>query len=255
MNLWNKALLWSLALIVACAGCRTATLERKQAPPQAKSNETAVAPTKESVKPGINDPFQQPDLDVSKWVERFEGEGREIYAERERIVEAVGLKPEAVIADVGAGTGLFTGLFARAIGPAGKVYAVDIAPDFLEHIAERVKTEGIENVATVLCKEDSVELAPDSIDIVFICDTYHHFEYPKSTMASIHTALRTGGKLVIIDFERDEDTSSAWILKHVRAGRAKVIEEISAAGFEIVSDAPTVAALKQNYFLTFRKRD
>src|SRR6476646_4416611 len=91
----------------------------------------AVAQEK-SVKPGINDPFKDPD--VTGFREKFEGESREVYAKREKVVAACGAKPGMVVADVGAGTGLFTRLLATAVGPDGQVYAVDIAPKFLEHV-------------------------------------------------------------------------------------------------------------------------
>src|SRR5437764_763862 len=79
-----------------------------------------------SVRPGINKPFENPD--VKEFVGKFEVESREIFARRKEIVEACRLRPGMVVADVGAGTGLFTRLFAAAVGPEGKVYAVDIAP-------------------------------------------------------------------------------------------------------------------------------
>src|SRR5687768_5947710 len=78
----------------------------------------------------LNEPFQAPDLDVGKFVERFESESRDIYAKRRKIVEAVGLRPGMAVADIGSGTGLFAWLFAGEVGPEGAVYAVEIAPAF-----------------------------------------------------------------------------------------------------------------------------
>ena len=204
-----------------------------------------------SVRPGINDGYQ--DTAVSVWTDRFEGESREIFRERHKIVEAVGAQAGDVIADIGAGTGLFTVLFAGAVGPGGKVLAVDIAPEFLKHINNRASKQNLSNVQTVLCREDSVELPPESIDLAFVCDTYHHFEYPKSTLASIHRALKPGGKLVVIDFERIPGKSRAWIMNHVRAGRSMVISEIRAAGFELIDDTSMIIGLEENYFLRFHK--
>ncbi|HEY3246619.1 MAG TPA: class I SAM-dependent methyltransferase [Phycisphaerae bacterium] len=159
-----------------------------------------------------------------------------------------------VVADVGAGTGLFTEPLARAVGPKGKVIAVDIVPLFLEHIRQRAAEAGLSNVSTVLCKEDSVEVPADSIDLAFVCDTYHHFEYPKSTLRSIHTALRAGGQLIIVDFKRIPGVSRAWVLEHVRAGQDEVTAEIRAAGFELVSQGSEAPYLDENYLLRFRKR-
>jgi tRNA A58 N-methylase Trm61 len=91
----------------------------------------------ESVKPGINARYLAPDMKIEEWVERFEGESREIFVARQAITEAVQLKPGATIADIGAGTGLFTALFAQQVGAEGQVYAVDIAPKFVAHLRDR----------------------------------------------------------------------------------------------------------------------
>ena len=202
-----------------------------------------------SVRPGINDPFKDPD--VKKYVETFEGESREVFAKRKEIVAAIGLKPDSVVADVGAGTGLFTRLFAAELKEKGKVYAVDIAQKFLDHIAKVNKETGITNVTTVLCKDDSVELAAASIDVAFVCDTYHHFEFPQRTMASIHKALKPGGKVVIVDFRRVKGESTDWVMNHVRAGQEVVEKEISEVGFKKVGGEKKL--LKENYLVVFEK--
>ena len=222
----------------ALAGCQTG--------PTA----SAPAAAEISVKPGINAEFLKSSLNLTQWVERFEGEGREIYTHRDAILAAAKVRPGTTVADVGAGTGLFTALLARAVGPEGKIYAVDIAKDFLGHIDQRMAADGISNVQTVLCTERSVELPPNSIDLAFICDTYHHFEYPQSTMASLHRALRSGGELVVVDFKRIPGQSSEWVMGHVRAGQETFKAEIEAIGF---SQVEQVDALKDNYILRFRK--
>jgi FkbM family methyltransferase len=201
-----------------------------------------------SVRPGINDAFKNPDLD--KFRKTFEGESREIFAQRKKIVTACKLKPGMVVADIGAGTGLFTRLFAAAVGPKGKVYAVDIAPKFLEHIRKTCKEAGLANVQTVRCTQTSVELPARSIDLAFICDTYHHFEFPFRTLASLHRALRPGGQVVLIDFHRIEGKSSKWVLGHVRAGQEVFVAEIIKTGFRVVGEEKL---LKENYFVRFEK--
>jgi SAM-dependent methyltransferase len=201
-----------------------------------------------SVRPGINDPFKDPDL--PKYIGVFEGESREVFAKRKEIVAACQLKPGMVVADIGAGTGLFTRLFAPAVGPTGKVYAVDIARKFIDHIAKTCKEAGIQNVTGVVCTPTSVELPPASCDLAFICDTYHHFEFPGRTLATIHRALRPGGRLVLVDFRRIEGQSSEWVLGHVRAGQEVFTREIVAAGFRVV-DEP--AFLKENYCVRFER--
>jgi ubiquinone/menaquinone biosynthesis C-methylase UbiE len=149
-----------------------------------------------SVKPRINDPFKNPD--VEKFQKTFEGESQEVFVQREKIVAACEVKPGMVVADIGAGTGLHTRLFARVVENEGQVYAVDIAAKFLEHIRKTSREAGLKNVTAVLCNKDSVDLPPSSVDVAFVCDTYHHFEYPQKTLASLRRALKPGGKLVVV---------------------------------------------------------
>ncbi len=144
-----------------------------------------------SVKPGINDSFQNPD--VEQFIGRFEIESREVYARRDAILDACRIEPGQTVADIGAGTGMYTRLFAHAVGPQGRVFAVDIAKNFLDHIAARSREAGVMNVETVLCQPDSVALPPASVDVAYICDTYHHFEFPLKTMASLNAAMKPGG--------------------------------------------------------------
>ncbi|MGI9516286.1 MAG: class I SAM-dependent methyltransferase [Pirellulaceae bacterium] len=205
-----------------------------------------------SVKPGINEGFLNPELDVDEMVERFEMESREIFVARERILAACGIEKGHEVADIGAGTGLFSRMFAVEVGNDGWVFAVDIAPRLIKHITEESTRQELNNVTGVVCAENSVNLPPGSVDVVFICDTYHHFEYPQATMASIRRALRPGGHLILIDFERIPGESREWILGHVRAGKEEVRGEIEDADFEYVAESD-IDGLEENYFIKFRK--
>ena len=207
------------------------------------------AAQEKSVKPGINDPFKDPDL--KEFLAKFEGESREISTHRKEIVAACQLKPGLAVADVGAGTGLFTRLFAKEVGDKGTVYAVDISQKFLDHIEKSCKESGVTNVKTVCCTQQSAELPAASADVVFICDTYHHFEFPQRTMASIHKALRPGGRLILIDFHRIEGKSSDWIMGHVRAGQEVFTKEIEQSGFKPVEEKKF---MKESYFVRFEKK-
>lgn len=209
--------------------------------------------TPPSVRPGINESFLDAALDVNAWVARFEIESREVFAARDEVVKAVGLRPGDRVADVGAGTGLFTRLFADAVGKDGWVFAVDISPRFVEHINQQSQKARLANLTTVLCPGNSISLPPQSVDVVFICDTYHHFEFPESTLASIHSALRPGGSLILIDFDRIPGTTREFILNHVRAGKEAFRGEIEAAGFSFVEQVK-VDGLKENYFIRFTRK-
>jgi len=201
----------------------------------------------------INARYLSKDLDVESWVKRFEGESREVSVQRKQILAVVGLRSGQSVADIGAGTGLFMPLFSKAVGASGTVHAVDISPRFLEHLRKRVKKERLSNVKVVTGTATSIELAKASVDVVFICDTYHHFEQPAKSLASIHAALRKGGSLVIIDFKRIPGKTREWILKHVRAGEAVVRKEIETAGFAF-SDRLKLPGLKENYAIRFRRK-
>ena len=204
----------------------------------------------QAVSPDINSYFQNPDW--QQWVNTFERTGREVFDKRHAIVAASGVKPGMVVADIGAGTGLFTRLFADRVGSAGKVYAVDISRPFVENILRTSREQGFVNVEGVVNSDKDVSLPADSIDIAFLVDTYHHFEYPVSMLASIRKSLGADGTLIIIDFRRDPHRSSKWVMGHVRAGKDTVIDEVTGAGFQLIDDKPL---LRTNYYLEFRKSD
>jgi len=205
-----------------------------------------------SVRPGINDKFLSPELDVGHWVDTFEGESREIYRERKRIVDTLPLAEGERIADIGAGTGLFTWPMAARVGASGKVYAIEISKKFAARLREQARERELGQVLVTEGGERSIGLPPASIDLAFLCDTYHHFEYPTAMLASIHAALRPGGELVVIDFERIEGTTKDWIVKHVRAGKQEFQAEIEAAGF-VLEEEISIDGLVENYVLRFRR--
>ena len=231
-------------------GLRSADIEaRALAYIEAQSKKDS---SEESVRPGINDSFLDPALDIDRFLERFEGESREIFAARAAVIAACGIAPGQRVADIGAGTGLYTRLFSKAVGDSGWVYAVDISPRFIGYVREGLREQGIRNVSPVLCQEDSINLAPESIDLAFVCDTYHHFEYPRSTLASIHRALKSGGTLIVIDFERIPGKSRDWLIEHVRAGKEVFRAEIEEAGFDFAGELE-IEGLEENYALRFQK--
>ena len=143
-------------------------------------------------------------------------------------------------------------MFSESVGQTGWVYSVDISTRFLEHINKESADKKISNITGVLCAEDSVNLPPNSVDRVFICDTYHHFEFPKSTMTSIARALKEDGELIVIDFKRIPGKSREWLLGHVRAGKDVFRSEIQDAGFTLVEELK-IEGLKENYCLRFKK--
>jgi len=202
-----------------------------------------------SVKPGINDPYFRADA-LDRYTRILESKTREIVQRRRDIVNAIGLTDGMQVADIGAGTGLLTTEMAKRVGPRGMVFAVDIVPTFLERIRERVRAEGLSNVTVVRGEETATGLAPASLDLAFMCDTYHHIEHPEAYMRSLFRTLRPGATLVLVDMKRSKGESSSAVLRHVRANKATVIAEVEQAGFVFESETDL---LEKNYYLHFRR--
>jgi ubiquinone/menaquinone biosynthesis C-methylase UbiE len=218
----------------------------------AAAQKPAPAP-EPAVPPSLNEPWKSENIDPL--VRMLEAESREIYTHRELLAALVGAPAGAAVADVGAGSGFMVELFARDVGPTGKVYAVDINPTMLELIERRAREDAIANITTVLAEENHTRLPPSSVDIAFICDTYHHFAFPEATMRSVWEALRPGGQLVVVDFHRVEGRSPEWVFEHVRAGEEEFTREISGFGFALANRHDLPRYFAQNYILRFRKTD
>jgi ubiquinone/menaquinone biosynthesis C-methylase UbiE len=217
------------------------------------SAQTTNVPDKRSAVPAdINNKFTDPNVDAEEWAKRFEGESREVAKHRDEVVKAIGLSAGSRIADLGAGTGLFLKPFSDGVTKTGKVYALEISEGLLRYMRQRVEREGLENVEVLLSKEDSTELPADSVDVVFLCDVYHHFEYHEAMLRSMHKALSSGGQIVLVEFERIPGKTKKWIVDHVRAGKEVFIKEIEQAGFEFVEEMK-ISGFTENYCLRFRK--
>jgi len=212
---------------------------------------TAACEGKEA-RPDVNRHFMSPDLDVDEWIGIFERESREVFAHRHEIVGELELRPGGAVADIGAGTGFFAELFAKFVGAEGRVYAVEVSPRFLDHLRQRAREGGFEQIEVVEGRDRSSGLKDASIDVAFVCNTYHHFEYPQAMLASLHRALRPRGRLVVVDFEKIEGSSPKWVLEHVRAGKQAVSAEIVKAGFTMDRQIQ-VDGMTENYILQFRR--
>ncbi|MBL4619989.1 MAG: class I SAM-dependent methyltransferase [Marinicaulis sp.] len=192
------------------------------------------------------------EVNLDVWLERLEVGSRELYSAREAVVAAVRISEGDVVADIGAGTGLYTLLFADAVGPTGLVFAEDIEPLFLDLINRRVDDLGFDNVTSVLGRNNHISLPKESVDIVFIADTYHYFNDREEVMRSVYAALKPGGALIIIDYNIAPGEQRPEHKSHVLFGKAGVISEMEFIGFEIVGEI-SVEGLDDNYFLRFLK--
>ena len=139
-----------------------------------------------------------PWIKARSYVVLMERQGRLERMQVERVVQTLQLAPGSVIADIGAGSGLFTRTLAKAVAP-GVVYAVDINPNLLAHIEKSAKEAGLANIKTVLATEGDLRL-PEALDVVFICDVLHLIEGPERYLRQLRGYLRPGGRVAIISF-------------------------------------------------------
>jgi ubiquinone/menaquinone biosynthesis C-methylase UbiE len=178
------------------------------------------------------------------WLER---DNREEEEAPSRAVAALNLKPDAVIADIGAGSGYYTFKLSPLV-PKGKVIAVDIQPEMIAFLEHRERELGISNVEAHLGAIDSVNLPPNSIDAALFVDAYHEFSHPWEMMQSIVTALRPGGRVFLLEY-RAEDASVPIKPLH-KMSQAQAKREMEAAGLRWVT---TGDFLPWQHFMIFEK--
>jgi ubiquinone/menaquinone biosynthesis C-methylase UbiE len=180
---------------------------------------------------------------LKQWA--YEGINRDQWQQPERVVAALQIRPGQQIADLGAGGGYFTFRLAKAVGPAGKVYAVDIDRQMIDLIAQRVKSESVSNVDTILASADDATLPKPGVDLIFTCNTYHHFENRVAYFSKLRENLKPGGKLAIIDF--DHRARFEGLLSHATPTET-IQREMEQAGY-ILQDEPKF--LDRQSFLIF----
>jgi len=177
-----------------------------------------------------------------------------------RLVELLGLKPGATIADVGAGFGAWTVTFGKWTGPSGRVYATDIGEKQLAFLREYTKKEGLSNVTVLAGAPHSTNLPANCCDAVLIRDAYHHLSQPQDILKSMADALKPGGRLAVIDFPPRPNSEVPAGVPANRRGHGVppdiIVEEAKAAGFATVSMNQQWSAQSQPadlFLLVFRK--
>lgn len=163
------------------------------------------------------------------WLER---ETRENEEHTSRMLAALELEPGMSVCDLGCGVGTITLPIARALGPAGRVLAVDIQPEMLAGVAERASAAGLANIERIHAAERDPRLAPGSCDLVLMVDVYHELAFPAEVLAAVGAALRPAGRLVLVEF-RAEDERVPIEPEH-KMTRAQVERELEASGFRLV---------------------
>lgn len=180
------------------------------------------------------------------WLERPE---REIEERTDLVIPALQLRPGDVVADIGAGTGYFSWRLARAVGPNGRVLAVDIQPEMLEILGRAMRERGVSNVFPVLGTITDPRLPTNSLDLAIMVDVYHEFSHPYEMLGAICRALKPGGRVVFIEY-RGEDPEVPIKPLH-KMTQAEVKREATVHPLDWVE---TVATLPRQHLIIFRKR-
>lgn len=183
--------------------------------------------------------------DIDVWVKRFEDPERDKWQKPVEVVKAMNLRPGDVVADIGAGTGYFTRHIAVAVGPSGKALGLDIEPGMVKYMAEDARKLNLKNYEARVVKTDDPGLAPHSVDVIFLCDTYHHIENRVQYFRNVSASLKPGGRVVVVDFIKDTDFGPP---REHKMAQEVVLEEMKKAGYRLIKSHDL---LQYHYFLEF----
>jgi predicted methyltransferase len=184
--------------------------------------------------------------DAQKWAAVFDDPERDAWQKPHEVIRALALKRDAIVADIGAGTGYFSMRLAH-MTPKGRVYGVDTEPGMVKHLAERAKREGLANVTAVQAKPGDPNL-PEKADVILFVDVYHHVDDRERYFRSLQKALKPGGRLAVIDFRLDAPVGPP---KSARIAPDQVRAELQRAGYTLAQEH---AFLPHQYFLVFQTR-
>jgi len=180
------------------------------------------------------------------WLERAEREHEESPQTAVRMLD---LKPGMRVADVGAGSGYYTELLARAVGPEGKVYATDIQPGMVRLLEQRVQSRKLTQVQPILAPPDGTGLTAECCDVILMVDVYHELSSPQSTLRQIKLALKPEGRLVLLEFRKED--RSVPIREEHKMSIAEARLELESEGYRFESALP---GLPWQHMLVFRKQ-
>jgi predicted methyltransferase len=187
--------------------------------------------------------------DLKEYIEILERPDRDKDQKPDEVVKALNITDYMTIADIGAGSGYFTRKFVWVLQDRGMVYAVDVEAVLLkynEEMADHLHTPY--NAKFVVAKEDDPSLPPNSVDLVFLCDTYHHLEKRADYFTRVKASLKKNGRVAIIDFWTDGRAGDLGFSPEHLVARETVITEMAAAGYSLSKEH---TFLPRQYFLEF----
>lgn len=184
--------------------------------------------------------------DPRAYIGALEDPKRDTYQKPQEVLAALNIKPGEVIADIGAGSGYFTFRLAQHVGAKGKVYAVDVSPDMIEHINRRIRELKATNVVSVLADPDDPLLPDHSVDRFFFSDSWHHIDNKNKYLALIKQMLKPGGAVVMIDFHKKELPLGPP--PQMKIAREDLIKQMESNGFRLAKEH---TFLPYQYFLVF----
>ncbi len=167
--------------------------------------------------------------DGAPWLVR---ESRQREEDCQRLLAELRLRPGQVVCDLGCGNGFYTLELARRVGPAGRVYAVDIQPEMLDLLRKRMAAARLANIVPVLGTETDPKLPTGHFDLIVLVDVYHEFSHPEAMLAAIRRALRPGGQVALAEF-RAEDPNVPIQPAH-KMSKAQILKEFGANRFRLV---------------------
>lgn len=180
---------------------------------------------------------------AEKWAQVFDDPKRDAWQKPHEVIQALALKPDAVIADIGSGTGYFAVRFARMV-PKGRVYGVDTEADMVKYLADRAKRENLTNIISVAGAPDDPRL-PEKADLIILVDVFHHIDNRERYFRKLRDSLKPGGRIAIIDFRMDSPDGPP---KSARIAPDRVKAELKSAGYTFAQEH---AFLPNQYFLIF----
>ncbi|HEX7766332.1 MAG TPA: methyltransferase domain-containing protein [Nitrospira sp.] len=191
---------------------------------------------------------RRPD-DIKQYLEHLDSTERDRYQKPSEVIDALRLKPGMAVADLGSGSGYFTRRFVEAVTETGMVYAVDVEPEMLAYAKESIIHMHIAYTAEfILAQPDNPKLPFESVDLLFVCNTIHHLENRSKYFSDLKSSLKSGARIVIIDFYPDERSGDLGFPKHHLVSRDTVIREMAAAGYQLAREH---SFLPKQYFLEF----